>query len=58
MSAFWPTPSILRFSASPQLNNWVYNEPLEIYPPCGNELAERYLKLLGDVLAADIPVSW
>ncbi|MCU1752544.1 proline dehydrogenase family protein [Pseudomonas sp. 6D_7.1_Bac1] len=50
-------PGIIGYGRKIRLVKGVYNESQEIALPRGSELDERYLKLLGDVLAANVPVS-
>jgi len=50
-------PGIIGYGRKIRLVKGVYNEARDVALPRGNELDERYLKLLKDVLAANIPVS-
>ncbi|MFJ2362801.1 proline dehydrogenase family protein [Pseudomonas sp. NPDC087697] len=50
-------PRVIDYGRKIRLVKGVYNESREIALPRGSELDERYLKLLDDVLAANVPVS-
>lgn len=50
-------PRIIGYGRKIRLVKGVYNEAREVALPRGHELDERYLQLLGDVLAANVPVS-
>ena len=50
-------PRIISYGRKVRLVKGVYNEAPEVALPRGEELDQRYLTLLDDLLAADVPVS-